>query len=64
MLLCAPQVHAGRPLDTGVADPEAYSLGNPLAFAHTEKAGARFVRLGANWAAIAPADEPAGLEPE
>jgi hypothetical protein len=62
-LFSSSEAHAGRPLDTGVADPEAYALGNPLAFAHTKKAGARFVRVGANWAAIAPAEEPVVWNP-
>ena len=49
---------AGRPMVTGIADPDSTDLAVPLVFQRIHDAGARFVRLTLLWRDIAPASEP------
>jgi hypothetical protein len=59
----APASAAGRPLVTGVADPDSTDLAVPLVYQRIRDAGARFVRLTFLWRAIAPDDEPPLWDP-
>ena len=49
-----------RPLETGVVDLHAFSQGEPIAYARTRAAGARYVRVLADWRFIAR-ERPARL---
>ena len=51
-----------RPLRTAMYDPFHFNHASPGAFALTRKAGAQYVRLTVQWAAIAPATRPAGFD--
>jgi hypothetical protein len=53
---------ATQPLRTAVFDPAQLDGGSPQAFAMTRRAGAQYVRLTANWRAIAPKTLPAGFD--
>ncbi len=52
---------SARPLVTGVTNIESQV---PLGFARTKAAGASFVRIPLDWAAVAPAKEPASWQPQ
>ena len=52
---------AQRPLYTGLSGVYDYS---PTTYDHVHAAGARFVRIGVPWEAIAPEKEPAHWNPE
>jgi hypothetical protein len=48
----------GRPLVTGIADPQANALGDQTTFDRIGEAGAGFVRLTILWHEVAPKSEP------
>jgi hypothetical protein len=54
----APAAASGRPLVTGISDPDSTDLAVPLVYQRIRDAGARFVRLTFLWQAIAPQTEP------
>lgn len=56
MLAAAPA--QGRPLVTGISDPQANALGDQTTFDRIGAAGARFVRLTILWRQVAPDSEP------
>ncbi len=58
LALLAASPAEGRPLVTGVADPQANALGDQTTFDRIRDAGARFVRLTILWEQVAPRSEP------
>jgi hypothetical protein len=57
----AASAAAQRPLYTGLSGVYDYT---PVAYQHTRATGAKFVRVGVPWGAIAPEQEPAQWNPE
>lgn len=62
-VLAAPQASSAavRPFETGISGIGDY---HPLSFERTRGAGANFVRLVLDWAHVAPANRPAGFQPD
>jgi hypothetical protein len=56
----APRDAEARPFETGIAGIGVYE---PIAFERTKAAGAGYVRLVVDWAAIAPKARPAAWDP-
>jgi hypothetical protein len=59
----APGSAAGRPLVTGIEDPDTTDLAVPLVYERIRDANARFVRLTVLWRVIAPRNEPLAWDP-
>jgi hypothetical protein len=55
---------AARPLETGLVDLHAFARGEPLSYERTRGAGARYVRILADWRYVATrAPQPASDDP-